>query len=34
MTVLIFAQLADSPVDAMVRELAARNVPVFRVDTS
>lgn len=34
MTVVIFAQQADSPVDAMVRELAARNIPVFRADTS
>lgn len=34
MTVVIFAQQADSPVDAMVRQLAARNVPVFRADTS
>jgi hypothetical protein len=34
MTVVIFAQPADSPVDVMVRKLAARNVPVFRADTS
>lgn len=34
MTVVIFAEKADIPVDAVVRELAARNVPVFRADTS
>lgn len=34
MTVVIFTEKADIPVDAVVRELAARNVPVFRVDTS
>jgi ATP-grasp ribosomal peptide maturase len=34
MTVVIFAQQADSPVDVMVRRLAARNVAVFRADTS
>lgn len=34
MTVVIFAQQADSPVDVMVRRLAARNVPVFRTDIS
>lgn len=34
MTVLILAQHADTPVDAVVRELAAREVPVFRADTS
>jgi hypothetical protein len=33
-TVVIFAEKADIPVDAVVRELAARNVPVFRADTS
>lgn len=34
MTVVIFTQQADSPVDVMVRQLAARDVPVFRADTS
>ncbi|MGH4019085.1 MAG: ATP-grasp ribosomal peptide maturase [Pseudonocardiaceae bacterium] len=34
MTVVIFAQQADAPVDAVVRELAARDVPIFRADTS
>lgn len=34
MTVVIFAQQTDSPVDALVRQLAARDVPVFRADTS
>lgn len=34
MTVVIFAEEADIPVDAVVRELAARDVPIFRVDTS
>ncbi len=34
MTVVIFADKADIPVDAVVCELAARNVPVFRADTS
>lgn len=34
MTVVIFAEKADIPVDAVVRELTARNVPVFRADTS
>ncbi len=34
MTVVIFADKTDIPVDAVVRELTARDVPVFRVDTS
>lgn len=34
MTVVIFAEKADTPVDAVVRELTVRDVPVFRVDTS
>ncbi len=34
MTVLIFAEQSDTPVDAVVRELTTRDVPVFRVDTS
>lgn len=34
MTVLVFAEQSDTPVDAVVRELTARDVPVFRVDTS
>lgn len=34
MTVVIFAQQADSPVDVMVRQLTERSVPVFRADTS
>jgi ATP-grasp ribosomal peptide maturase len=33
-TVVIFTDSADIPVDAVVRELTARDVPVFRVDTS
>jgi ATP-grasp ribosomal peptide maturase len=33
-TVVVFAQQADTPVDAVVHELAARDVPVFRADTS
>lgn len=33
MTVVILAQQADSPVDALVRQLTARNVPLFRADT-
>ncbi|MEU6267501.1 ATP-grasp ribosomal peptide maturase [Saccharopolyspora shandongensis] len=33
-TVVIFAQEADAPVDAVVRELAKRGVTVFRADTS
>lgn len=33
-TVVIFAQEADAPVDAVVRELSARLVEVFRADTS
>lgn len=34
MTVLVFAQEADAPVDAVVRRLAELDVPVFRADTS
>lgn len=34
MTVVIFAEKADIPVDAVVRELTVRDVPAFRVDTS
>lgn len=34
MTVLILAQEADAPVDAVVTELTRRGVPVFRCDTS
>lgn len=34
MTVIIFAEKTDIPVDAVVRELTVRDVPVFRVDTS
>ena len=34
MTVVIFAEKTDIPVDAAVRELTARSVPVFRADTS
>ncbi|WP_216207454.1 ATP-grasp ribosomal peptide maturase [Amycolatopsis aidingensis] len=33
-TVVIFAQEADAPVDAVVRTLTGRGVAVFRVDTS
>lgn len=33
-TVVIFAQGADAPVDAVVRELTERDVAVFRADTS
>jgi ATP-grasp ribosomal peptide maturase len=33
-TVLVFAEQSDTPVDAVVRELTARDVPVFRVNTS
>jgi ATP-grasp ribosomal peptide maturase len=33
-TVVIFAEKADIPVDAVVRELTVRDVPVFRLDTS
>jgi ATP-grasp ribosomal peptide maturase len=33
-TVLILAQEADAPVDAVVRELTRRDIPVFRADTS
>lgn len=33
MTVVIFAQEADAPVDLVVRELSQRQVPVFRADT-
>jgi ATP-grasp ribosomal peptide maturase len=34
MTVVILAQEADTPVDKVVRELAERDIPVFRADTS
>ncbi len=34
MTVVVLAQQADTPVDAVVRELTAREIPVFRADTS
>lgn len=34
MTVLVVAQQADTPVDAVIRELVARDVPVFRADTA
>lgn len=34
MTVVILAQQNDTPVDLVVRELAERNVAVFRADTS
>ncbi|HWR46551.1 MAG TPA: hypothetical protein VN327_02865 [Pseudonocardiaceae bacterium] len=34
MTVVVLAQQADTPVDVVVRELTAREVPVFRADTS
>lgn len=34
MTVVILAENNDIPVDAVVRELTERDVPVFRVDTS
>ena len=34
MTVVVLAQQADTPVDVVIRELAAREVPVFRADTS
>lgn len=34
MTVVILAQQADTPVDAVVCELTTREVPVFRADTS
>jgi ATP-grasp ribosomal peptide maturase len=33
-TVVIFAENDDVPVDAVVRQLTARDVPVFRADTS
>lgn len=33
-TVVVFAQEADAPVDAVVRELSRRGVEVFRADTS
>ncbi|MGI9000375.1 MAG: hypothetical protein ACR2GH_01775 [Pseudonocardia sp.] len=33
-TVLILAQDADAPTDAVVAELTSRGVPVFRADTS
>jgi ATP-grasp ribosomal peptide maturase len=31
---LVFAEQSDTPVDAVIRELTIRDVPVFRVDTS
>jgi hypothetical protein len=34
LTVVIFTEKADIPVNAVIRELTARNVPVFRADTS
>lgn len=34
MTVVIFAENDDVPVDAVVRELTERQVPIFRADTS
>lgn len=34
MTVVILAQIADTPVDAVVQGLSARDIPVFRADTS
>jgi ATP-grasp ribosomal peptide maturase len=34
MTVLVLAQEADAPTDAVVTELTRRGVPVFRADTS
>jgi ATP-grasp ribosomal peptide maturase len=34
LTVVVFAQEADAPVDAVVRELTDRGVAVFRADTS
>jgi protein-L-isoaspartate(D-aspartate) O-methyltransferase len=34
LTVVIFAEKADIPVDAVVRELTARSIPIFRADTS
>ncbi len=34
MTVIVLAQHVDTPVDVMVRELTAREVPVFCADTS
>lgn len=34
MTVVVLAQEADIPVDAVVHQLAERDVPVFRADTS
>ncbi|HEX3647744.1 MAG TPA: ATP-grasp ribosomal peptide maturase, partial [Pseudonocardiaceae bacterium] len=33
-TVVVFAQEADAPVDAVVRELDRRGVTVFRADTA
>lgn len=34
MTVVIFAQDCDSPVDQVIGQLTGRDVPVFRADTS
>ena len=34
MTVLVFAQECDAPVDQVIRKLVERDVPVFRCDTS
>lgn len=34
MTVVIFAQDCDAPVDQVIRQLADRGIPVFRADTS
>lgn len=33
MTVVVLAEVADTPVDMVVRELTSRDVPVFRMDT-
>lgn len=34
MTVVVFAQECDAPVDLVIRKLVERDVPVFRCDTS
>lgn len=34
MTVVVLAQTADTPVDLVVQQLAERDIPVFRADTS
>ncbi|MGH3873352.1 MAG: ATP-grasp ribosomal peptide maturase [Pseudonocardiaceae bacterium] len=34
MTVVVLAQQADTPVDAVVHKLISRDIPVFRADTS